>query len=317
MRHVLIVGLLAVCPLAGQTVVYPGGPNPTGPSANGIPFSSTFSTDIRYQLHVPAGTLPGTPMVLTGLAFAPTSNGTFNIPSLILSVGHDVGGLSCNMDSNSPDLAVQYTGSHTYTYSGNTWSPLGIPLAFPYDGTRGLVIEFRMVGQSGGGGFWDRDSGTNVTRVYNRFAGGSMASTCSHPVSLGLKPRLTFGFAALLTDTGGGGGTLQLFNVPSGTVEGATFFSFNTTQPAGSGSFFGLSADPTTSLLVNIVLGTTASPGNPVHWSWPVSPPLFPAAPFTIPQGVFPQSTTVDAVAVTLDMSLNLVSSSVTRATFN
>jgi len=305
--------------LAGQNVVYPGGSSASsGGGLNTIPFSSSILSEVRYQLHVPAAALPSSPSTLIDVAFAPGSTGTTTASTLVLSIGHGAPGApTCNLAGNSNDLTVQHNGPFTYGFTANTWSSLGIPLAFSYNGTDDLLIELRMQGVGGGAAFQSRDSGTNVQRVYNRLAGGFNATMCSHGPSLGLKPCLTFVPQPCLlsiTDGGGGGGTVTLQNVPSTTVEGATLVSFDTTGPVGGGPLFGIAPDQTT---LGIVLLPGPAPGNPLRWTWPVPPSVWPATPFAIPTGTFMLGTTFDAVAVKLDASGVLTSGNVVRASFN
>jgi hypothetical protein len=194
----LIVALSPSAAAQGvTTVAYPGGSSAsTSPSTNAIPFSTLFGSDIRYQLYVPGATLPSRPAMLTDIAFAPASPATFVMTTLVLSVGHATPGAPvCNLNANSNDLRVQFTGPHTWTYASNAWASLGLPLLFPYNGgNQDLIIEIRIMGASGNTGlsFRDRDTGTNIQRSYNSNPGGFNATTCTDNGSLGLKVALTF-----------------------------------------------------------------------------------------------------------------------------
>jgi len=101
-----------------------------------------------------------------------------------------------------------------------------------------------------------------------------------------------------LTATGPGGGAvaLALGGVPPGTIEGFTVASFDTSLPLGAGPIFGFNPDALSFALV--LAFPTASPGNPVHWSWPVSPPNYPAVPFVAPPGTVPVNSLIDFIAV-------------------
>jgi hypothetical protein len=217
---VVLCSLGATCTAQGvTTVAYPGGPSAaTSPSLNGIPFSTSFGTDITYQLHIPAATLPARPAMLTDVAFAPSATGAFVMNNLVLSIGHGtIGAPTCNLAGNSNDLTVQFSGAWTYSFVANTWSSLGLPILFPYNGNTDLIIEIRNFGATGtGGSFRDRDAGTNVQRVYNRLAGGFTATTCSHAVSLGIKVALTFVQADVVAGPATPGATCQLtFDSPT------------------------------------------------------------------------------------------------------
>lgn len=192
MRRAILIVLAAGALNAQAVVVHPGGASPSTGGGNSIPFASSFLSEIRYQLGIPAADLPAAPMVLSEIAFASSSSGTVSMPTLILSVGHRTSTpMACDMTTNSYDLTAQYQGPHTYTYTANTWSPFGAPVAFPYNGVDGLVVELRMLNIAGGSAFLTADAGS-VQRVYNRLAGGFNATLCSHSVSTGIKLELTF-----------------------------------------------------------------------------------------------------------------------------
>lgn len=106
-------------------------------------------------------------------------------------------------------------------------------------------------------------------------------------------------FALSVTDLTGGSGSLGLVNVPFGTIEGYTVLSFDTSLPAGTGPAFGIIVDAT--VLSILTLAPVASPGNPLHWTVPVSSPLYPADPFTLPPGFFPLGVPMDFLAVCTD----------------
>lgn len=77
------------------------------------------------------------------------------------------------------------------------------------------------------------------------------------------------------TPTGSGDVTLGFTTIPANATQGVTIIS--TTAFAGGefgrGPAFGLWPDATSFL----ILGTPAAPGGVFKWTWPVSPPLFPA----------------------------------------
>ena len=101
-----------------------------------------------------------------------------------------------------------------------------------------------------------------------------------------------------LTATGPGGGAvaLALGGVPPGPRRLHRLASFDTSLPLGAGPIFGFNPD---ALSFSLILAfPTASPGNPVHWSWPVSPPNYPAVPFVAPPGTVPVNSLIDFIAV-------------------
>jgi hypothetical protein len=193
-RALFVLGLTVPAFASGvTTVLTPGGATPNTGGGNSIPFATSFQSEIRYQLVIPAARLLPRPAMLTDIAFAPTATGSINMGELIFSIGHAAPGApTCNLTTNSNDLTIQHSGPHTYSFTADTWSPFGIPCAFPYDGVSGLLIELRWRNATGAGGvFRTADAGT-VLRVYNRLAGGFNATQCSHVVSDGIKLQVTF-----------------------------------------------------------------------------------------------------------------------------
>jgi hypothetical protein len=87
-------------------------------------------------------------------------------------------------------------------------------------------------------------------------------------------------FSLTLTSTGGNL-FCDLQNLPAGTVQGYTLFSFNTTLPVGLGNIYGINAD----FMTFQAIASPAAPGNIFHWVLPAPALLYPNAPFTLPPG--------------------------------
>jgi hypothetical protein len=194
--RILILSLVLGIALAGQgnqIVVFAGGNSAAAGGGNSIPFNpGSIYTEIRYQTYVPPALLPGVQGLLTEIAHAPSSSATLTLGTVVLSVGHAPVAPTCNLAGNSPDLMVMFNGSVTWSYTADQWSPMPMPVAFSYNGVDGLLIEVRHINGSGGSAFRSADTGSGVQRVYNRYAGGFSATTCSHNPSIGLRTRLTF-----------------------------------------------------------------------------------------------------------------------------
>lgn len=92
--------------------------------------------------------------------------------------------------------------------------------------------------------------------------------------------------------------SLSLVNIPPASGEGLLLTSFATQLSAGSGPLGGLVPDALTFAIV----AAPAQAGSLFRWTWPVSAPLFPAAPFTtpLPLGGLPSGTQVDFLPVAL-----------------
>lgn len=106
-------------------------------------------------------------------------------------------------------------------------------------------------------------------------------------------------FNITLSTTGGGAGNLNLAlaNIPAGTTEGFTLFSFDTSGILGQGTLLGLRADVfTINCLIQPML-----PGGILHWPWPQSG-VYPQVPWNLPNGSlpFPAGLQVDGQAAAL-----------------
>jgi hypothetical protein len=122
----------------------------------------------------------------------------------------------------------------------------------------------------------------------------------------------------LAADTSGGGTrdlNLALTGIPAGTTHGFTLVSLATVFPLGAGPVAGIMPDATTFA----VLGLPASAGNQLHWTHPVSAPLFPAGSISVGAGGAPWvlGTVVDFAGVALTPAWLITGiSNVERLTF-
>ena len=111
-------------------------------------------------------------------------------------------------------------------------------------------------------------------------------------------------FSLTLSSTGG-----NLFcglqNLPTGTVQGFTLFSFNTTLPVGLGNIYGINAD----LMTFQSIASPGAPGNIFHWVLPAPPFLYPNAPFVLPPGSLNSfvGMTADGQGIALGAGFNLL----------
>jgi hypothetical protein len=196
------------------------------------------------------------------------------------------------------DLTVVYDsdvqGGLNWTVAGNTWNPLGYSTTggtgFTWNGVDdvGVYITQNGMNNNGPGGFHRA-----AVEPFRWWSHNYQDTLSSGPGTYGAKIQVSClpGAASSLTLTANNTpstGDLQLAvtNVPAPTLEGWTFLSADTTFPAGSGYAFGLWPDGLTFAL--LTLFPTASPGDPVHWTWPVSSPLYPADNANFPPGSFP-----------------------------
>lgn len=125
-------------------------------------------------------------------------------------------------------------------------------------------------------------------------------------------------FTLSLTHPGDGSFTLSLQNLSVNVFEGWTLISQDTSQPVGSGCFFGIVPDATTNAISTTFPAPV--PGNPLHWPAQF-PGVFPSVPFSVPAGTMTPLTGVtwDVVAVGLfsdGVSFGLHASSPLRVTW-
>lgn len=127
---------------------------------------------------------------------------------------------------------------------------------------------------------------------------------------LGVNPTPVGVFSMNMSTTGVGDGFLELLSIPTGTIEGYCLFSENASGPIFGGNVFGLYATP----LTLSSLSVPATPGNPFHWTWPVSG-TFPDTPYSFPAGSIPTSLfPIDGIAIAIDGTFNISLTSLVRA---
>ncbi len=184
--------------------------------------------------------------------------------------------------------------AHTGTFISGTWTQYTIDLdqAAAANGVA-ITSTFRVI--------W---------RQYDNFTLG----TDGHLVDdIDIQPDNQFS----LTLTSSGGDLLcDLQNVPAGTAQGFTLFSFNTSLPVGMGNIYGINADTQTF----VSLMSPAAPGNLFHWVLPAPSFAFPNSPFVLPPGTLNAfiGMTADGQGLALTSSFGLLgTTNVVRTTLN
>jgi len=231
MKALALVSLISLClalPLIGQKYAYHDNPSPTGGSANTFPFGNAFGNNWRYQLGVPASSLPNQPVRFTELAFAPTASGTFSVKDFQLRMAHASTAVltsifATNLGPSPVTLIDVQGGNYSFTATANQWTSLGPTSGFAYDGQRALVIEIRYRG------FGTLNQGTaslrgwtSASNSHRTWANGSYpqpgpADPYSTPYGYGsrtsgaIRVRLTYVESVItLSGTPGPGGTVDL-----------------------------------------------------------------------------------------------------------
>jgi subtilisin-like proprotein convertase family protein len=191
------VVLAAVAVSSAQTNVYVDDANPATGTTNTFPFGQAngFTTLHFYtakQLHA-AGVTPF--QVLTDLAVAPISTGTYNAPTAQVLIGHVLGtplpgAWTTTLDTPAIVHDLTY-GPYTFPYVAAAWTSLpGVAAAgFTWDGQRDVGV-FITTSPGVTGTFTARRSSTNF-----RYAVTTFGATTQTPTSTGyfaMKARLTF-----------------------------------------------------------------------------------------------------------------------------
>ena len=337
MRHFLMSALILVLAVgtvsAQNTIAVPDNNPATGAACNVIPFGSGTSTTWTPQTYVgriPATFLDPANPYFDEIYFAPCGRGTLTATNFQVALGHIpfAQGSSMNFPNVTTlalgdflDLTPVYdsdiSGPLNWNVVANTWNALGYGGAnggtgFTWNGVNDVGLYLTQNGMNNSPGGFYRSS-TEPYRWYNFNNGPAsyQATASTGGGAAGLKVQIDCipGGASPFTLTANntpstGDLQLALTNIPGATTEGWTLFSSNVSGPVGLGPWGGLYPDNTTILVVNLF--PFPSPGDPVHWTWPVSSPLYPADNANFPPGSFPAflyGTSWDFMALAVDGS--------------
>jgi hypothetical protein len=332
MRHLFLSALILALAAGGltaqNTISVPDNNPATGAACNVIPFGSGTSTTWSPQTYVgriPASFLDVANPYFDEIYFAPCSSGVHTATNIQVALGHmsSAQGTTMNFPNVSTlalgdflDLTVVYdsnvSGGLNWTVTAHAWTPLG------YSGTGGTGFTWNGVNDVGlyitqnamnnlPGGF--HRSNTEPYRWYTTGVYQSGASSYSEAAGLKVQIDCIPGGAGPMTLAANntpstGDLQLALTNIPGTTTEGYTLLSTNVSGPVGLGPWGGLYPDPLTLTIISLV--PIASAGDPLHWTWPVASPLYPADNANFPPGFFPAvlyGTSWDFMALAVDGS--------------
>lgn len=232
-----------------------------------------------------------------------------------------------NLDT---DATVVYSGPvviPAYTATGASPAPWLVTIVlsqpFPFDPTRqkDLVIDFQSNGPPSpatGAGF--TLDGTFPSPFVSQTghvsdpnaAGANWANNNAGPIiNLGYVAGSPAHFDLSVTTSGSGIGdvTAQFSNIPATTTNGYTLVSMVPASSMGfdygTGPAFGLFPDALTFTIALL----PPSAGDPLHWTWPAAPGVFPATALLRPAGTFSYAAgqTWEACGIALDASFGLV----------
>jgi len=146
-----LISLAIAFPLIGQNYAYHDNPSPSGGSVNVFPFGNAFGNNWRYQLGIPASSLPNKPVRFTEFAFAPSATGTFSVKDFQLRMAHASSAVltsifATNLGPSPVAMINVQNGNYSFQATASQWTPLGVQTPFDYDGQRALVIEIRYRG---------------------------------------------------------------------------------------------------------------------------------------------------------------------------
>jgi hypothetical protein len=173
-------------------------------TCNTIPWNQTAYT---YAARIPASFMdPANPMV-DDIFFSSCTSNTWTAPDVQIALGHlpnplgtspfvfpQISGGSVTSLGSFQDLVVlwdsQVQGGFSWTYTQDTWSPLGFSAGggtgFVWDGVRDVGFYVTMNGASGGSAM--HRTGTEPIRV---FTGGYQAASVSGSSAAGAKMSFT------------------------------------------------------------------------------------------------------------------------------
>ncbi len=289
----LLAGMLSLSPVRGQVCAGVPDENAGAGKSNQIPFGGRGPTgpfqNVRYQLLVPASSLPGKGGTVSTLQFAPVVSGRYHFDLLEVRLAHLKGKtLSTVFDDNLGGAVTVLSKSRWYWSipKADTWTSLPVEKKFTWDGSRDLVIEIVTQGASCSSASPGFHRSNTLKCVY--FLGYDTAKPAKSgygPLVGGLRVRFCFG---------GGGGGLTLFgkgckgsngkvpvlSAPSPPVGGKPFQVRASSAPAGAAGLLLLGNDtkkfgslalpfslagigaPGCSLYINILTGSAAQVGS-------------------------------------------------------
>ncbi len=156
--------------------------------------------------------------------------------------------------------------------------------------------------------------GSTVSRIPNLGGVPTVLGTVTGPTSTLITGLSVVNDAfRLFVNPAGGGAEISMTSVPAATSEGYTLASFDTSSPVGSGPVLGFTPDALTFALLTAF--PVAVPGDLIHWHWPVSAPLYPAASFALPPGTL-TGITLDMIGISLDPSFTIRATPSVRVAF-
>ena len=191
----------------------------------------------------------------------------------------------------TPGQTIRITGygSTSGTGAPAAWNVVNKTHTGPYSSTTGTIVRYAVDTTGGNSGSPIIHESTGKAIGIHTNAGCSSTGGANQGTSLS-----NAGFTTAWNNSACGSPTFtltlssqagnlfcSLTDVPAGTTQGFTLFSFNTTLPTGVGTVFGINADPFTLAVV----ATPAAQGGLYHWVLPASPAAYPNAAFTLPPG--------------------------------
>ncbi len=243
---VSLITLLAVVGATTQAYVYVPSNTPSTGGANAWPFSSW--PNWRYQILIPAYSLPNATFKVSQIAFAGGNTSVFTSPDFQIRIAHKtLNTLNANFASNfdHPPI-VCYDGAINYNITKDTWSPIGLMNQFAYDGVRNVVIEIRYRGGSSGFSLIQHGG---TTRAYVNSGSDPYTATFATSFGGGPKVRLNKILTGIVSTpfTVATGGTLPI-DIVCDLISGGKYQVVNAfgqgTLPLGANLHLNLANDP-------------------------------------------------------------------------
>lgn len=231
-----LVGLVLSAGAFAQTTLYVPDNDPTLGTCNAIPMSASFGQgSMTYIGRVPASFLDPTNRTIHDVQFAPCATGTFTAPNCQIGIGHvpaalplpfafpsfDAAGAVIS-NGSFLDFTVFYNsvaqGPFNWSFTNNTWSPLGLDLSFPpgftWNGSDDIAFYISYSGATGGATL--HRTTTEPLRAYasGTYQAASSAGSGAAGAKMGL---VATGFASAC----GGCGGVTLGLVGSASIGGS------------------------------------------------------------------------------------------------
>ncbi len=252
----LLAGSLSLSPLPGQGCAGVPDENAGAGKSNQIPFGGRGPTgpfqNVRYQLLVPASSLPGKGGTVSSLQFAPVVPGRYHFELLEVRLAHLKRKTLSTVFADNLGAPVTVLSKSRWNWDipkADAWTALPVEKKFTWDGSRDLVVEIVTQGASCSSASPGFHRSSTLKCVY--FLGYDTAKPARSgygPFLSGLRVRICFGgggggLAVFGAGCKGSNGKVPLLSAPSPPARGKPFQVRVSSAPAGASGLLVLGRD--------------------------------------------------------------------------